>query len=156
MSCSEFAVNGPSSPFMGNENRSAVARPVGVPSADERRYLIRTDTHYDPATQMLTALLEIPGVKRRDVRITIGTTIYNHQRQVTVQGVLNAYFPPTADGRPESLRERKYGRYGRRFTVPANTRPQDIDATMEDGVLLLRINCGVPASSADEHEIPIR
>ncbi|KAF7291937.1 hypothetical protein MIND_01219200 [Mycena indigotica] len=157
------------------------------PTTEERRYLIRTDTHYDSNTQILTAMLEVPGIKRQDIRITIGTTLFNRLRQVTVHGSSRACFPPPIHrANTAALRERKYGKFSRAFPVPEDTRvcvpfinpylstlpvsdvmnadvfclppaqPEDIDATMEDGVLVLRINCGVPALGADEHEIPIR
>ncbi|KAJ7201596.1 hypothetical protein GGX14DRAFT_370934 [Mycena pura] len=134
------------------------ALPPGVPVADERRYIIRADTHYDPGTRVLTALLELPGLKKRDLTITLATTLFNRVRQVTVNGQSRAPFPPMA----AAIRERKYGRFSRAFPVPADTKvrafsaPEDIDAAMEDGVLVLKIQCGPPATSAHEHEIPIR
>ncbi|KAJ6457087.1 hypothetical protein C8R47DRAFT_996013, partial [Mycena vitilis] len=118
------------------------------------RYLIRADTLYDPRTRVLTAYLEVPGLKKRDVNITLSTTLFNRLRQVVVHGQTHPPFPPSTIGPP--LRERKYGRFARAFPVPADTQPDDIDATMEDGVLVLKISCGLPATSADKHEIPIR
>ncbi|KAJ7108926.1 hypothetical protein C8R43DRAFT_184059 [Mycena crocata] len=119
---------------------------------DERRYLIRADTHYDAATRVLTALLELPGMKRRDLSITLATTPFNRLRHVTVSGSARAPFAPEGP----VLRERKYGRFTRAFPVPADTTVDDIDAAMEDGLLILKIACGLPAASAEEHEIPIR
>ncbi|KAJ7098238.1 hypothetical protein C8R44DRAFT_859620 [Mycena epipterygia] len=129
-----------------------LAPPREVPVVDERRYIIRADTHYDPGTRVLTALLELPGMKRRDLTITLATTPFNRLRQVTVNGQSRAPFPAATT----ALRERRYGRFTRAFPVPADTKPDDIDAAMEDGVLVLKIACGLPAASADEHEIPIR
>ncbi|KAJ6500753.1 hypothetical protein C8R45DRAFT_979014 [Mycena sanguinolenta] len=155
--------------------------PQEAPAPSERRYLIRADTYYDPNTRVLTALLELPGVKKPDLRITLATTLFNRVRQVTVNG----HSRPPLSSSP-TLRERKYGRFARAFPVPADTKvrfaprrpvisdpfcfrvrtnvltpvlhcqPDDIDAAMEDGVLVLKIACGLPAPSADEHEIPIR
>ncbi|KAJ7746431.1 hypothetical protein DFH07DRAFT_589903 [Mycena maculata] len=127
--------------------------PQAAPAGDERRYIIRTDTHYDPGTRVLTALLELPGLKPRDLRITLATTLFNRVRQLTVSGTSRPPFPPSS---ANVLRERKYGRFTRQFPVPADTKPEDVDAAMEDGVLVLKISCGLPAASADEHEIPIR
>ncbi|KAJ7018563.1 hypothetical protein C8F04DRAFT_1243207 [Mycena alexandri] len=135
------------------------------PPTDERRYIIRADTHYDPGTRVLTALLELPGLKRRDVSITLATTPFNRLRQVTVRGQSRPPFllstsssssSSTTAPAPPMLRERKYGRFARAFPVPIDTQPDDVDATMEDGVLVLKIQCGLPAASPDEHEIPIR
>ncbi|KAJ7748679.1 hypothetical protein B0H16DRAFT_1319721, partial [Mycena metata] len=116
------------------------------------RYTIRADTRYDPTTRVLTALLELPGMKRRDLRIKLATTPFNRVRQVTVSGTSR---PPTF-ALTSMLRERKYGSFSRSFAVPAETKPDDIDAVMEDGILILKIQCGLPAASADEREIPIR
>jgi hypothetical protein len=90
-----------------------------TPAAVERRYIIRADTHYDPGTRILTALLELPGMKRSDLSITLATTLFNRVRQVTVSGQSRAPFPPSA---PAALRERKYGRFTRAFPVPADTK----------------------------------
>ncbi|KAF7359106.1 hypothetical protein MSAN_01252000 [Mycena sanguinolenta] len=155
--------------------------PQEPPAVSERRYIIRADTYYDPNTRVLTAWLELPGIKKRDLRITLATTLFNRVRQVTVNG----HSRPPLSSSP-TLRERKYGRFTRAFPVPADTKvrlapchpvisdpfclrvrtnvltpvlhcqPDDIDAAMEDGVLVLKIACGLPAPSADEHEIPIR
>ncbi|KAJ7156221.1 hypothetical protein C8R46DRAFT_910168 [Mycena filopes] len=127
------------------------------------RYTIRTDTQYDPTTRVLTALLELPGMKRRDLRITLATTPFNRVRQVTVSGISRPpSFAPTSSLTLSAptlgpvLRERRYGAFTRAFPVPAETKPDDIDATMDDGILVLKIQCGLPAASADEREIPIR
>ncbi|KAJ7019726.1 hypothetical protein C8F04DRAFT_975315, partial [Mycena alexandri] len=120
------------------------------------RYTIRTDTQYDPTTRVLTALLELPGMKRRDLRITLATTPFNRVRQVTVSGTLASTSIVVARTLGPVLRERKYGSFTRAFAVPAETKPDDIDAVMEDGILILKIQCGLPAASADEREIPIR
>ncbi|KAJ6569628.1 hypothetical protein B0H19DRAFT_701377 [Mycena capillaripes] len=125
--------------------------PLETPAANGRRYIIRVDTHYDPETRVLTALLELPGMKKHDLSITLATTLFNRVRQVTVSGQSRAPFPPSAG---PALRERKYGRFTRAISVPEDTKPEDINAAMEDGVLILKISCGLPA--ADEHEIPIQ
>ncbi|KAJ6469408.1 hypothetical protein C8R45DRAFT_837500 [Mycena sanguinolenta] len=151
-------------------------------ATDARRYFIRTDTHYDPGTRVLTAMLELPGLRKNDLTITLATTLFNRVRQVTVNGHSRPPFAPSSStSAAPVLRERRYGRFTRSFSVPADTKvrrvhfrvmsdpsfvcqrmppsllqPEDIDAAMEDGVLVLKISCGVPAASADEHEIPIR
>ncbi|KAF7323625.1 SHSP domain-containing protein [Mycena kentingensis (nom. inval.)] len=94
----------------------------------EKRFIIRTDAQYDSSTRIWTAYLELPGVKRSDVRVQLATTPYNHQRQVVVTGHSRPVLPfpvyaSTADGAPSlSLRERKYGRFSRKLPVPADTR----------------------------------
>ncbi|KAJ7113893.1 hypothetical protein C8R44DRAFT_676355, partial [Mycena epipterygia] len=106
-----------------------------APAGDERRYIIRADTHYNPETRVLTALLELPGMKKRDLTITLATTLFNRCRQVTVNGQSRAPFPAAAAA--QWHRERRYGRFTRAFPVPEDTKVDDIDAAMEDGVLVL-------------------
>ncbi|KAF7353840.1 hypothetical protein MVEN_01069600 [Mycena venus] len=73
--------------------------PQETPVANERRYIIRADTYYDPRTRVLTAMLELPGMKKRDLRITLTTTLFNRVRQVTVNGQSRAPFPPLTSQR---------------------------------------------------------
>ncbi|KAJ6616520.1 hypothetical protein B0H10DRAFT_2219520 [Mycena sp. CBHHK59/15] len=133
---------------------TAHSPPRAPPPPEERRYIIRTDTYYDPATRVLTALLELPGLRRGDLRISLATTRFNRVRQVTVDGTSRPPYPRSRAAL--QLRERRYGRFTRAFPVPADTKPEDIDAAMEDGVLVLKIACGLPAADENAHEIPIR
>ncbi|KAJ7150925.1 hypothetical protein C8R43DRAFT_1096780 [Mycena crocata] len=140
------------------ESTFAPFAPVPPAATDQRQYIIRADTSYDPNTRVLTALLELPGMKKRDISIRLATTPFNRLRQVTVSGTSRPPFPPTTattTTTAPALRERKYGRFTRSFPVPIDTQPDDVDATMEDGVLVLKISCGLPAEP-DEHEIPVR
>ncbi|KAK7035936.1 hypothetical protein R3P38DRAFT_2909803 [Favolaschia claudopus] len=167
--------NGPSTPFV--PSRPPHAPPAATP---DRQYFIRVDTQYDPATFTLTAMLELPGLQKSDLRVVLATTLHNHVRHVTVTGRSRPSFtdPPTAS----ILRERKHGLFTRTLPVPPETKVcsiplvplrltrlffvcqrfpfsiqlQDVDAQMENGVLVLRISCGPPAPSALEHLIPIR
>jgi hypothetical protein len=98
--------------------------PQETPVANERRFLIRTDTNFDAGTRILTALLELPGMKKRDLSITLATTLFNRVRQVTVNGQSRPPFPPSLAG--PVLRERKYGRFTRAFPVPADTKVRPV------------------------------
>lgn len=63
-------------------------------------------------------MLELPGMKKSDLRITLATTLFNRVRQVTVSGHSRAPVPPSPG---PTLRERKFGRFARAFPVPADT-----------------------------------
>ncbi|KAJ7215310.1 hypothetical protein B0H12DRAFT_1154684 [Mycena haematopus] len=88
-----------------------------TPATSDRKYMIRTDTYYDPGTRVLTALLELPGMKKGDLRITLATTLFNRVRQVTVNGHSKPPFSASS-----THRERKYGRFARAFHVPVDTK----------------------------------
>ena len=68
-------------------------------------------------------MLELPGVKKADVRVTLSTCYYNGVRQVTVSGYTNPVFPISSEGGPGgdlTVRERKFGEFTRTFPVPAD------------------------------------
>ncbi|KAL0063665.1 hypothetical protein AAF712_009357 [Marasmius tenuissimus] len=157
-----------------------------------KRYIIRSDIQYDPRTQVLTASMELPGLNKSQLNITLSTCLINRIKQVVVLAHASPIFPPSsvltsggaaagssmvggsmdgsraivssgdAGGGNEEppqhyhVRERRYGEFSRTFVVPAETKPEDIDAAMENGVLTLKISCGQPAQSADVQDIPIR
>lgn len=55
---------------------------------------IRADVHYNPATRILLALMELPGVKKQvgswgKLEVVLSTCLINRVKQVTVQGRLN-------------------------------------------------------------------
>ncbi|KII91310.1 hypothetical protein PLICRDRAFT_105032 [Plicaturopsis crispa FD-325 SS-3] len=126
--------------------------PGPFPAAESRRFGIRSDIHYDAEKQLLTVMLELPGLQKSDMKISLSTCIYNRVRHVQVSGVSKPVFPE--DG--YAVRERKFGMFSRSFVVPSDTKPEDISAEMEHGILILRIACGAPALSEDRQEIAIR
>ncbi|KAL0569919.1 hypothetical protein V5O48_012050 [Marasmius crinis-equi] len=156
-----------------------------------KRYVIRSDIQYDPRTQVLTASMELPGVNKSRLNVTLSTCLINRIKQVVVLAQASPVFPPSVvlsgsaaaggsmvggsmDGGRATMssgdagrgneeipqhyhvRERRYGEFSRTFVVPAETKPEDISAVMENGVLTLKIACGPPAESADVQVIPIR
>ncbi|KAF8067806.1 hypothetical protein FPV67DRAFT_1562066 [Lyophyllum atratum] len=126
----------------------------------QRLYLLRTDSYYDPESKRLVTMLEVPGVKKADVRVTLSTCPWNRVRQITVSGTSRPVFPPalaseSADGGPElTIRERKFGEFARTFAVPSDTNREDIEASMEDGILTIKVPCGMPVHPNPE-DIPI-
>ena len=96
---------------------ASVARSF-TPQQDIRRFIIRTDVHYDAETKLLTAHLELPGLKQRDLSITLSTCVYNRVRQVVVAGRSKRTLPEAG----YALRERKFGEFSRTFAVPPETR----------------------------------
>lgn len=51
-----------------------------------RLFLLRTDSHYDPEAKKFVAMLEVPGVRKADVRVTLSTCPWNRVKQITVSG----------------------------------------------------------------------
>lgn len=82
-----------------------------------KRYSIRTDIHFDPAAKTLTAMFELPGIKKSDVNIDIRNCPYSGVRQVMIYGRSYPLLPQTGF----VVAERKFGEYKRMLVVPLHT-----------------------------------
>lgn len=90
--------------------------------------IVPVDVVAEPEGYTLTAL--IPGVKAEDLNIQIVN------ETVSIQGELG----PAADkGTDYLMRELPYGRFNRVLTLPAGLDSANTEATIENGVLTLRI-----------------
>ncbi|KAF5367484.1 hypothetical protein D9758_003726 [Tetrapyrgos nigripes] len=181
--------------------QTQITPPAQAPAipARRQRFVPRSDVQYDPRTNVLTACLEMPGVRKDDLRVTLSTCLFNRVKQVVIQGLSQPVFPPaTAQSQQGfsgasalsahtsatpavgvghgagtvpgglaapherieaanfSIRERKYGEFSRTFPVPSDTKPEDVQAVMEDGILTVRVACGIPALNSETYIIPIR
>lgn len=66
----------------------------------------------------MTAMFELPGVKRDDLRITMSVCPFSRVRQVSVSGLSRPVLPLQGC----SARERKSGVFSRTLPVPPETR----------------------------------
>ncbi len=83
--------------------------------------LIRTDLHQSASTHHLTAMLELPGVKKSDLRVSLSDDPFSGIKQLTVTGRSALKFPHESDGW-YLVRERKYGDFKRVLVVPPDTK----------------------------------
>ncbi|KAI5120597.1 hypothetical protein M0805_008074 [Coniferiporia weirii] len=126
--------------------------PASSPATDgpeQPRYLIRTDVHFSAATNTLTAMLELPGVKRSHLHLRLNVCPRSNSKQLVVHGRSQPLFSSSpADekdkGKVEGymVRERKFGEFKRVLVVPPETKPDHIKVSMEDGILFLRYPAG--------------
>ncbi|KAH9939840.1 hypothetical protein B0H21DRAFT_29349 [Amylocystis lapponica] len=118
----------------------------------QRRYAIRADVHYDAEENVMTAMLELPGLKKSDLRLTLAVCPYSRVRQLTVSGTSRPTLPPHG----HTVQERKFGAFARTIVVPPDTKPEDVVAVMEDGILTLKIPSGQPAEPEQPQDIAIQ
>ncbi|KAH7924383.1 hypothetical protein BV22DRAFT_1066924 [Leucogyrophana mollusca] len=123
-----------------------------APIPEGRRFGIRADLHYDVESGTLTAMLELPGLKKTDLSIVLSRCTFNRVKQVTVSGRSKPSFPESG----YAVKERKFGDFHRTFVVPSETKPEDVSAEMQDGILTLRIAMGPAAEPEGSQEIPIQ
>ncbi|KIJ63028.1 hypothetical protein HYDPIDRAFT_176125 [Hydnomerulius pinastri MD-312] len=107
---------------------------------DGPKFMIRTDIHYNTDTNVLTAVLELPGLKKSDLSIVLSTSTYNRVKQVVVTGKNRSVFTDTG----YAVRERKFGEFSRTLVVSNDTKPEDVTADMQDGLLTIKIRLPPP------------
>lgn len=94
------------------------AYPAERPLTRSRSWTICADTDIDDSTNILTVVLELPGVRPSDISIQLATDIHTKVRQLSITGTSRPAFP---EGRVHTVRERKYGKFSRHISVPLDT-----------------------------------
>ncbi|KZT18834.1 HSP20-like chaperone [Neolentinus lepideus HHB14362 ss-1] len=87
----------------------------------------RMDVHEDEKANLVTATFELPGLKKEDVQIDA------HNNQLTVSGESKVSSEHEENG--YAVRERRFGKFARRLQLPQGVKPEEIKASMENGVL---------------------
>lgn len=93
-----------------------------------RTWFPATDVSETP--EYLTLRLEVPGLSRDDVMLSIERntlTVHGEKRQETTTENENFY-----------RSERSYGSFERSFALPSHVDPDGVKASMENGVLTIR------------------
>lgn len=81
--------------------------------------------------EALTLFVELPGIKREDVDITV------EDRTLTVRG--ERKFEQDVERENYHRIERAYGAFTRTFTLPANVQSDHVKAAFADGVLTIEL-----------------
>ncbi|KAI5118579.1 hypothetical protein M0805_004195 [Coniferiporia weirii] len=89
----------------------------------------RLDIHESGETGFVTATFELPGLKREDVTIDV------QENRLVVSGTQTV--AKDAEDAGYVHRERRIGRFSRTLPLPAGTKPDDIKAKLEDGLLTI-------------------
>ncbi|KAF9790788.1 small heat shock protein [Thelephora terrestris] len=87
----------------------------------------RMDLHEDAEKNLVTATFELPGLTKDKVNIDM------HAGNLIISGEVSESTEKTEHG--YAVRERRTGRFSRSVGLPEGTKPQDIKASMENGVL---------------------
>ncbi|MEM7483065.1 MAG: Hsp20/alpha crystallin family protein [Acidobacteriota bacterium] len=91
-----------------------------IPSVDVRE----TD-------EALTLFVELPGMKREDVDITL------ENRMITLRG--ERKFEQDSSRESYHRIERAYGSFSRSFTLPSNVQTDQVNASFSDGLLTIEL-----------------
>ena len=79
---------------------------------------ITTDVHFDPAASEMTAVFEVPGLKKRDLSIHMCLCPYSRVRQIIITGRSRPVLPQGI----YTVQERRFGDFYRTVVVPVNTK----------------------------------
>ncbi|KAF8550092.1 small heat shock protein [Imleria badia] len=96
----------------------------------------RLDLHESKDSNTVTATFELPGLKSEDV------TIDFHNDRLTVSGESTTSISHEVGG--YAVRERRYGKFSRTLQLPLGTKPEDVTAKMENGLLTLTFPKATP------------
>ncbi|TBU54482.1 small heat shock protein [Dichomitus squalens] len=99
------------------QNENAASRPLRP----------RMDLHEDKEKNLVTAQFELPGLTKDKVSIDLRDNV------LTISG--ESSISSEHDEKGYAVRERRYGKFSRALPVPQGIKPEEIKATMENGVL---------------------
>ncbi|KAF8181059.1 HSP20-like chaperone [Pholiota molesta] len=146
--------NHPYEPFLDFErffDEAFNARVGGRASTSTNRALSafkpRMDLHENPEANLVTVLLELPGVKKEDVDIEI----QNGRLTVTAENKLPVEFEESG----YAVREIKYGHFLRSLRLPAGVEAKDVTAIMESGILRLTFPQQVSGQDGSAQRVPL-
>lgn len=99
--------------------------PVIVQPQLQKKMLIRTDVHFDIVAREMTAVFELPGLKKHDLNIKMHVCPYSRVRQLLIMGRLQ----PTLPVGIYTIQERKFGDFYRAVVVPLDTKVSSCQKT---------------------------
>ncbi|KAL5494631.1 hypothetical protein ACEPAI_92 [Sanghuangporus weigelae] len=107
-------------------NQQVARRDAGERSL-ARGFTPRVDIHESPEQNRVTATFELPGLTRDDVKIEIqnGRLVISGEQTISKDVEEKGFVH----------RERNYGRFSRAVPVPQGTKPEEIQAKLENGLL---------------------
>ncbi len=85
----------------------------------------------DEDDESITIEAEMPGFKRDEIEVNVENGV------LTIKGERQA---KEGNGRKRHMSERRYTRVQRSFSLPRSVDGSDVDATMSDGILTVRLN----------------
>ncbi|KAJ8521528.1 hypothetical protein ONZ45_g1806 [Pleurotus djamor] len=122
-------------------------------------YRPRMDMYDHPASSVIAAVLELPGLKKQDINLRVeqGQLVISGERRVNIPSVVRHLDTDAADtttdkdgqNRHIPVQELKYGKYLRIIPLPEGTSPSQINATLGEGLLTVTWPRGSGAPTTD-------
>ena len=109
----------------GRDNESAV-----------RGFKPSMDVHEDAEKNLVTATFELPGLKKEDVQIDV----HNDRLTVSAESKISSEH----EEKGYAVRERRFGKISRTLQLPQGVKDNEINASMQDGVLMVTFPKSAP------------
>ncbi|TFY71701.1 hypothetical protein EVG20_g1307 [Dentipellis fragilis] len=98
-----------------------------IPASNNGLLRPRMDLHDNAETNTITAIFELPGLKKEDVHLDIQNNALTISGETTVDS--------SRDESGYAVRERRFGKFSRTLPLPQGIKHEEIKAAMENGVL---------------------
>ncbi|KAI0830181.1 HSP20-like chaperone [Trametes gibbosa] len=89
----------------------------------------RMDLHEDQEGNLVTVTFELPGLTKENIQLDVKDNV------LTVAG--ESTLSTERDEKGYSVRERRFGKFSRSIPLPQGIKPEEIKATMSDGLLTI-------------------
>ncbi|KAF8961393.1 small heat shock protein [Flammula alnicola] len=101
-----------------------------------RLFKPKMDLHEDAEKNLVTATFELPGLVKDNVNIDV------HSNRLTVSAESKQSNEFEENG--FAVRERRFGKFSRTLQLPGGVKPEEIKASMENGVLTVTFPKSTP------------
>lgn len=130
-------------PFAGFDSLfDNFARPVRLRDLENELHMPSTDIHETRDAYEVSA--ELPGMKKADIKVSL------HDGVLTIAAENRLENEEKKEG-AVIRRERRYGKFLRRFAIGPDVQDDKVQATFEDGLLRLVIPKVVPKADEPRH-----
>ncbi|RPD60752.1 HSP20-like chaperone [Lentinus tigrinus ALCF2SS1-6] len=99
----------------------------------------RLDLHEDPEKNLVTATFELPGLSKENVQLNVKDNVLTVSGESTISSEHNE--------KGYAVRERRFGKFSRSLPLPQGIKPEEINASMSDGVLTVTFPRTTPEMS---------
>ncbi|KAF9484312.1 small heat shock protein [Pholiota conissans] len=107
-----------------------------IPEGAVRTFRPRMDLHEDKEKNLVTATFEFPGVKKEDIQIDV------NNGRLTVSAETKQSSDYEEGG--YAVRERRFGQFSRTLQLPEGIKEQEINASVDSGVLTVTFPRSTP------------
>ncbi|KAH9910291.1 small heat shock protein [Epithele typhae] len=105
----------------------------------------KMDLHEDKENNLVTATFELPGLTKETVSLDLRDNVLSVSGESTISA--------ERDEKGYAVRERRFGKFSRAIPLPQGIKPEEIKASMTDGVLTVTFPRTTPEQAPQKVKI---